>query len=179
MLAHTSVYTAAAPSAAAFHQASDHVVAVAHPSQMQTGQVSAAFLQRVKIGERLARMRKVCQPIDHGAGRLLSKLNNGRMPLRSHNDHIHHLAQHAREIGQTFALAETCVVAQHETAAAEVGHAGLETDPRPQRLLFEQQGQHPAGQQRFAQSLAKLGFEILGDRKNPLDFRGGNVRECN
>ena len=163
--------------AAAFDQAADHVVAVAHPGQMQAGQLSAMFLERVQVGQRLARMREVREPVDHRARRVLGELDDGRMPLRPDHDHVDHLAQHASEIGDALALAETRIVAEHHAAAAQVGHARLETHARPQRLLFEQQGQHPARQQRLAQALTKLGLEILGDRKNPLNLSSGNIGE--
>ena len=110
---------------------------------------------------------------------MLGELDDGRMPLRSDHDHIDHLAQHAREIGDALAFAETGVVAEHEAAAAQVDHARLETHPRPQRLLFEQQRQHPARQQRLAQALPEFGFQILGDRKDPLNLGSGNIGERN
>ena len=48
--------------------------------------------------------------------------------------------EHAGEVGDALAFAEADVVAEHDAAAAEVRHARLEADPRPQRLLLEQAG---------------------------------------
>ena len=106
---------------------------------------------------------------------MLGELHNCRVALRTHHDHVDHFAQHASEIGHALAFAEAGVLAQHDAAAAQVGHAGFEAHPRSQRLLFEQQRQHAAGQQRLAQPLCKFGLEILGDRKDPLNLGGRNV----
>ena len=136
------------------------------------------FPQRVQIRKRLARMRDVGQTVDYSARCVLRKLHDCGVSFCSHDDHIHHLAQHAGEIGDALAFAETCVLAQHEAAAAQMRYAGLEAHARSQRLLFEQQRQHPARQQRLAQSLLELGLEILCDRKNPLNLGRGNVGQC-
>ena len=164
--------------AAALDQAAGHVVAVADPGQSQPGQLAAVLLQRVQIGQRLAGMGEVGQAVDHRARRVLGELHDRRVPLGPHDDHVDHFAEHAGEIGDALALAEAGVLAQHDAAAAQVGHAGLEADARPQRRLLEQQRQHAARQQRLAQALRELGLEILGDRKDPLNLGGGNVGEC-
>ncbi len=99
--------------------------------------------------------------------------------FRADNDHVDHLAQHAGKVGNALAFAETSVLAEHDAAAAQVRDAGFKTDPRPQRLLLEQQGQRPAREQRFAQALRVLRLQILGDRENPRDFGGGDVAKSN
>ena len=108
---------------------------------------------------------------------MLREFLDRRVPFCAHDDHIDHFAEHAGEIGEALPLAEAGVLAQHQAAAAQVRHAGLEADARPQRLLFEQQRQHPARQQRLAQPLDELGLEILGDRKDPLNLSGRNVEQ--
>ncbi len=83
------------------------------------------------------------------------------MVVRADHDDVDVLAEHAAEIGHALARAEADVVAQEQAVAAQVDHAGLEADARPQRRLFEQQRHHAAGQQRLAQALLILGLQIL------------------
>ena len=67
------------------------------------------------------------------------------------HDDVDVLAEHAAEIGDALAAAETDVLAEEERAAAEVDHRRLEAHARPQRLFFEEQGHHAAGQERLAE----------------------------
>ena len=55
-------------------------------------------------------------------------------------------------------------------AAAQVDDPRLETHASSERRLLEEHGNHTAGQERLAEPFVELRLEILGDRKDPLDF---------
>src|SRR2546423_7383255 len=121
----------------ALHKTASDVVAVTNPSQMQSGQLSTVFLQRIQIGKHLAWMSEIGQPIDDGTRSVFGKLDHRRVSLGADHDHVDHLAQDAGKIGDTFAFPESGVVAEHQTTSAEVGHAGLEADTCAKRLFLE------------------------------------------
>ena len=137
------------------HQAAGHVVAHRRRRPACALQAADQFAERVQIGQRLAGMGVIGQPVDHRASAVLGQSANGLMAVGADHDAVDVLAEHAGEIGHAFAGAEADVVAQEQAAAAEVGHAGLETDARAQRRLLEQHADHAARQQRLAQSLAE------------------------
>ena len=146
-------------------------------ASFEPGELAEVLAQRVQVGQRLAGMRLVGQPVDDRAVGVAGDFLDRGVLLRADDDHVDHFAQHAGEVGDALALAEADVVAEHDAAAAQVGDAGLEADPRPQRLLLEQQGQRPAGQERLAQALGVLRLEVFGDGEDPRDFGGGDVAE--
>ena len=115
-------------------------------------------------------MREVGQTVDHRAGAIAGQVDGGLVLKRANDDHVGILAEHAAEVGHAFARAETDVVAQKQAVAPQVDHARLETDAGAQRGFFEQQGHHAAGQQRFAQTLVELGFQIFADGENAIDL---------
>ena len=106
--------------AAAFGQAAGHVVAVADIGQRVALQPADQFLQRVQVGQGLAGMGKIGQPVDHRAGAVLRQLDDRLMLIGPHHDHVDILAEHAAEIGHAFARAEADVLAEKQAAAAKL-----------------------------------------------------------
>ena len=97
------------------------------------------------------------------------------VPVGADDDHVDELAEHLAEVGQALAAAKPDVVAEEHRAAAQVGHARLETHPGPQRRLLEQQGHDAAGQERLAEPPGELALQVLGDREDVVDLAGGKI----
>ena len=121
-------------------------------------QLADQLADRVQIGQRLAGMAEIGQAVDDRAGAVLGQIDGRLMAIGADHDDVGIFAQDAGEIGDALAAAEAGLVAQEDRAAAEMGHAGLETDPRAQRGFLEDQGHDPARQQRLAQPFSHFCF---------------------
>ncbi len=91
------------------------------------------------------------------------------------NDDVDIFAEHAAEIGDALAAAETDVLAEEQRTAAKVDHRRFEAHAGPQRLLFKEQGHHPAGQERLAKAALEFRFQVFGNGENSLDFTGREI----
>ena len=83
---------------------------------------------------------------------MLGQIDRGLVAVGADHDDVGVLAKDAGEIGDALAAAEAGFVAQKDRTSAEMGHAGLEADARPQRGFFKHQGHDAARQQRLAQA---------------------------
>ena len=157
-------------------QRSCHVVAIADEGHGESLHAAHLLPQRVDVGERLAGMRLVRQPVDHRHARHLGQSHDRFMGLRAADDRIDVFAEHAAEIGD--ALPRRCkprVGTEKQARATEVRHRGLKADPRPQALLLEHERQHAAGQERVATARNELLLEVARDRKHGLNLGRGQV----
>ena len=165
------------PQQAAEHrQRPGHVVAVTDERERVPRQPAHAPLQRVDVGQRLAGMAVVGEPVDHRHTRRRRQLLDGGMGLRAADDHIDILAEHAAEVGDALPRRrEARVVAQEEARAAQVHHRRLEAHARPQTRLLEHERHHAARQQGVATARVVFLFEITRDREHGLDLVGGQI----
>ena len=162
--------------AAAQGDAAGHVVGVADPGDRSPFEPAAdQFADRIQVGHGLAGVAEVGQPVDHRAVAVLGQIDGRHVRVGPQDDDVNIFAQHAAEIGDALAAAETDVLAEEERTAAEVDHRRLEAHAGPQRLLLEEQGHHPAGQQRLAETALELGFQVFGDGEDALDFGSRQV----
>ena len=115
-----------------------HVVAVAYVGQVDALQPAVLLLDSEEVGQRLAGVLLVGQAVDDGHARVLGQVSTSAVREDAGHDAVHHAPQHAGHVGHALALAEADVVGpQVERVPAELGHAGLEADLRPQRGLLE------------------------------------------
>ena len=135
------------------------------------------FFHRKKVGKRLARVGHVGEAVDDRAGGVLGNLFDGFMLFAAHDDDVDKLAEDLGEVVDPFAFAETDIFAEHDAAAAEVGHAGLEAYACAERLFFEEQRHHATRQQGLADALREFGFEVFGQREDAEDFVARDVVE--
>src|SRR5579883_2315862 len=77
------------------HQRMRHVVSVSYESQLQSFQLPKAFLQRLNVRQRLARVVKIAQRVDHRRPGPLRQLLNRRMRVNPHST-IEELAKWSR-----------------------------------------------------------------------------------
>ena len=121
-------------------QATGYVVGVAYPGQFSPFESPEVFAHGEEVSNGLARMRMVREPIDDTARGVVGDAGDGLMLLGSNDDDIDHAAKNPGEVGHALAvLAEAGVLTQHDAAAAQVGHAGLEADAGTERLLLKQE----------------------------------------
>src|SRR5258708_30152911 len=93
------------------------------------------------------------------------------MAENAQGDHVHIFAQGASEGGNALALTDGAVGgAEEDAAAAELGHAGLETDARSQRRFLEDHAENAAGQIGRPVAALESGFQSGRLRKKMLEF---------
>ena len=115
-------------------------------------------------------MGQVGQSVNHRARAKAGELFQTRMVRRPADDHVNVLAEHLGEIGGRFALPPADLLTQKQRAAAQVGHRRLEADAGPHRRALEQERLHAAGQNRIANALGQLVFQLFAELEDPLDL---------
>ena len=154
------------------HQRVRHVVgAVAEVGQPQAVQRAPAFVERLQIGEHLARVELVGQRVDHRhrrGGRHRGQPLLGEGPP---HDGVDVARQHPSGVLQRLLAPQLGVAAvDHDGVPAELGDADLEREPGAGGVLVEDDG-HAA--RAFERAAAERGLLQLGGQRQHLGLLVG------
>ncbi len=157
------------------HQRVRHVVAVAHESQLQRRHIAEALLEREVIGQGLARVLQLAEPVDDGHGRVLRHVGDGRMLKGTQHDAVDPALQVVGDVGDLLARVNAAGVLHEHGGAAQLADADLEGHAGAQRRLLEHEHELLAGQgaaepcgsrldpARHVEDLVDLGGRQVGD----------------
>ena len=97
------------------------------------------------------------EAVDDRDGGLGGELQDDLVGTGPGHDAVDEPLEVAGDVADRLAGAHDGVLGQVDRRTAELGHAGLERDPRPQRRLLEEHRQRPAGQRRRAHAAGSPG----------------------
>ena len=92
------------------------------------------------------------RPLMTGIAGLRRELDDDLVRTGPDHDRVDEPLEVAGDVADALAGAEDDVVGQVDRVPAELGHAGLERDARPQARLLEEHRERPAGQRRIARA---------------------------
>src|SRR5262245_14618261 len=100
----------------------------------------------------------------------------GLVLVDAQNERIDVLAHRTGEVGERLAPAESDLVAgEVEACTSQLRDAALETDPRTERRLFEDEGHYAAGESVRGDAPLMSGLQARGLREQVRELVGGEV----
>ena len=81
----------------------EHVVRVTHPGDDLAFDVAALLNKREDVGQHLARMMVIGEPINHRHSRIRGEGFDHVLVKGANHHHVHHATNHARQIFYRFA----------------------------------------------------------------------------
>src|SRR5215813_12962673 len=147
-----------------------HVVPVAHPRHLEPGELDAALPEREEVRHGLAGVFVVTQRVDHGHGSVPRQLHQGLVGEYAGGDAVNPAREVARHVGHGLALAHADLLGgEIHCSAPKLDHAHLESDPRAQRGLLEDEGHGAAPERADPLPRLHLGLELGGEAEQPSD----------
>src|SRR5579862_1506440 len=132
---------------------------------------AVALAHREQIGEQLARMQQVAEPIDDRHARLMRHLDCRLMREGANHDEVDGAREIARDVFHRFALADADVTGREiDRMATELRHAGFEGDASSQRWLLKNHRESFAAQVRMLEADFQFGLEPRRQREQPVEF---------
>src|SRR6059036_2073428 len=129
------------------HHGVADIVAVADPREPQPAEVDAALPQREEIGQRLAGVLAIRQPVDHRDRRVPGERGDRRVGVDARHDAVDPQGQVAGDVGHRFTRAQADLAAvEMHGASAQLDEADLEGDASAERGLLEDQRARFPGQ---------------------------------
>ncbi|MNM63384.1 hypothetical protein D3C81_747500 [compost metagenome] len=155
-----------------------HVEAVADPGHGLALNSATVFLERLHVGQQLARVRFVGQAVDHRHPRMCGEFGQGAVGMGTDHYRIEHARHDDGAVADRFAAAQLGVAwRQEDGLAAELDHAGLERHAGTGRGLLEDHAQHAVlqGLEQHASLAQVLQLDAAAD--HPEQFVGGEVQQ--
>ena len=150
-----------------------HVVAVADPRDALPFPAAEVLLDREEVGEDLAGVGEVGEPVDHRNRGEPGQLLDLGVVVGADHDAVHVAREHAGGIGDRLAAADLDVLAgEEEGLAAELVGADLKGDAGPGGRLGEDHGQGFPGEGGLP---VLLGLHPFGEVEELLDLRTAEV----
>jgi hypothetical protein len=116
----------------------DVVASVADERHADAGEPAEPLADRHRVGERLAGVEVVGQPVDHRDRGVRRQLLDDRVLERTDDDGVEVGGEDERGVPEALAPPELeLVAAERQRRPAQVGHRRGEADPRPRRRLVE------------------------------------------
>src|SRR5215212_2515229 len=123
-----------------------------------------SFANRHHVGQRLARMGRVGQPVDDRYRRVLGELLHFGLRVRTDHDPVEVAREHDRGVLDGFAAAELKVAGREvEAATAELVDPDLERDTGPRRRLLEDHSERAAGEKVVLLAAPLESLELVGE----------------
>ena len=139
------------------------VVAVAKVGDADAFERAEALTDRHRVGERLERVRDVCEAVDDGDRRVLCVLVHLGLVERADQDRAEEAGEHERRVAGRLAARELEVGGGDvERHAAELGDPHLGADPRPRGRLAEDQPDRSARKQAQLAAPRALDLQLVG-----------------
>ncbi len=153
------------------HERSAHVVSVTEVRDPNAREPAQALADRHQVGEDLARVGDVGQPVDDRHARVGGELLHILMRERADDDAVEIAREHVRRVLDRLAAAELKIVgAQVEPEAAELGDSNLERDARAGGRLLEDHPERTAGEQTVLLALALKLLQLVGEVEDELEL---------
>ena len=128
---------------------------------------------REQVGEHLAGVQQVGQPVDHRDVGVLGQLLDLGVGERADHDPVHVAREHARGVGDRLAAAELDVARrEEERVSAELPGAHLERDARARRRLHEDHRQRFPGERLLHVAPVRI---VLGEIEEAVQLLGREV----
>ena len=161
-------------------QGVEDVVAIADECQHQPIQPAEPLPDREQVGQRLARVLALGQPVDDRDAGLGGELDGHVVRPRPEDDGIDEPLQVAGHVVDALAGAQDGIVGQVDGVPAELGHPRLEAHPGPEAGLLEEHRQRPPGKARdgMAAGGPELSLDLRGCLVDAKDLRGRQVRHA-
>ena len=153
-----------------------HVVAVADPRNALPLVAAEELPHGQQVGEDLARMRQVGEPVDDGDVGVAGKLLDVGVRVRTDHDPVAHPRQHARHVADRLAAPQLDIARrQEERVPAQVVRPHFERDAGARGRFHEDHRQRLAGQ-RLAR--VPLGANVLGEHEQAVELGGREVENA-
>ncbi len=153
-----------------------HIVAVAYVSEMDFRQIAEMFLQRKKVGQRLARMLEFTERVNHRNARVGSHLFNDYVAEGAQHDDVDPAFKIVRDVVEGFAGIETAGSLIHkECAAAKAIHSSFKRETSAQRGLLKEH-HHLFARENSAEIRGAM-LEHGGEIEEGKNFGRGRGRE--
>ena len=144
------------------HERVADVVPVAEVRDADALEAAQPLADREHVGERLARVELVREPVDDRDVGVLGELVHVRLRERPDHDPVEVARKHDRGVLDRLPAAELQVAGgEVEPGAAELGDPDLEAHPRPRGRLLEDHPEAPALEEPVRHPLALPGLEPL------------------
>ncbi len=119
------------------------VVAIAGPRDLAPLDRALGLLEGHDVGDDLAGVRLVREPVDDGHGRVRGELQQRFVLVGADHDRVDVARKHLRSVGNGFAPPDLqVVVVEGERLPAELPHGEIERNARARRRLLEDHHQH-------------------------------------
>ena len=153
------------------------VVAVADERQRQPAEVAEPLVEREQVGQRLARVLADRQAVDDRDRGLRGELQHDLVRSRAGHDPVHEALEVVGDVGDALAAAEHDPLGEVDRVPAELGHPGLERDPRAQARALEEHGERPPLEWRPGVPPLPDEFvlELRGPREHDADLVGAEI----
>ena len=123
---------------AGVHQRMRHVVAVPDVGDLDPLAAAEYLADRQEVGQRLARVEVIGEPVDHGDGGMACQVDDRLVGERAGHDAVGHPGERAGDVRDAFPLPHRDVRRpQADGVPAKLRHAGLEAHARAQGRLLE------------------------------------------
>jgi hypothetical protein len=155
------------------HQRDAHVVPIAEIGEAGAREPAQPLANRHQVGERLAWVRVVREPVDDGDVRVLGELLNVLLREGADHDCVEVALEHVRRVLDRLAAAELEVAGgEVEAVAAELGDPDLEGDAGARRRLLEDHAEAAAGEKLMWLSALPERLQLVGEVEGGLQLLG-------
>ena len=140
------------------------------------GERAFDFHEGEQVGQGLAGMTQVRQPVDDRDGGMVRPFLQRGLLERTDDESVEVPGQHEGRIAETFAPAELDGIRRQEQGLpAQLMHARLKGDPRAGRGFLEQQAQGQSREPLRSRTGPRGGLEFAGNAEQAEDLAAGNV----
>jgi hypothetical protein len=162
------------------HQRVADVVAVAEVGDPNALERAEAFADGHRVRERLQRVCRVGEPVDHGDARMFGELLDLGLCERPDQDCAHEAREHERRVPAALAAGELQVGRRYVHGhAAELGYSYLGADARARRRLVEDERDGAAREHAQLLTAGPLDLQLVSDVERQLQLLarpGGDAR---
>ena len=147
------------------------VVAIAQVGDTDAVQLTEPLTDRHGVGQRLQRVRRIGEPVDHRDGGVLGELLDLLLRERADQDRAHEAGEDERRVAAALAARELQVGGRHvERHSAELRDTDLRADPRSRRRFVEDQRDGAAGKNAELPAAGTLDLELVGEVERELEL---------
>ena len=158
------------------HQRDNHVVAVAHESDVESLGVPEFLDNGQRVRHALAGMVVIAQSIDHGNARPFGEFQHVGMLENARHQRLDVARKHARHVRDGLALAESDLAwGEVERVPAAMTHGHVKRDARPQAGFLEDHTQRLALENRLAAFFEIFLFKFQRQVEKILYLGGGII----
>src|SRR5205809_4602611 len=161
------------------HPRMDDVVPVADEGDAEAGEIPPALEQREAVGEDLAGVMEIGEPVDGGDAGSRREVDDALMEEGPRHDEIDPAFEVARDVPRRLALPEPDIAGgEVDGGTAELHHADLEGDAGPEARLLEDHGERAPEEERAGLAGTQLRLQPRGELQDGLGLGLRQVGEA-